>query len=97
MCYEMKRDYGIDTARVMPDPNVRMQFARDKLTLTPQDEVITVVNRNLEPSRGYHCFMRSLPEMMARRPQAHVVIVGGDGVSYSAPAANGQTYGQCGV
>jgi glycosyltransferase involved in cell wall biosynthesis len=85
---------GIDTARVMPDPNVRMQFARDKLTLTPQDEVITFVSRNLEPCRGYHQFMRALPEMMARRPRAHVVIVGGDEVSYSAPPAGGQTYRQ---
>jgi glycosyltransferase involved in cell wall biosynthesis len=85
---------GIDTTRVMPDPNVRMQFARDKLTLTPQDEVITFVSRNLEPCRGYHQFMRALPEIMARRPKAHVVIVGGDGVSYGVPLTAGQTYRQ---
>jgi glycosyltransferase involved in cell wall biosynthesis len=85
---------GIDTARIKPDPNVRMQFARDNLTLTVQNEVITFVSRNLEPCRGYHQFMRALPEIMARRPQAHVLIVGGDGVSYSAPPAGGQTYRQ---
>jgi glycosyltransferase involved in cell wall biosynthesis len=85
---------GIDTAQVMPDPKVRMQFSRDNLTLTPQDEVITFVSRNLEPCRGYHRFMRALPEIMARRPLAHVVIVGGDGVSYSLPPAAGQTHRQ---
>jgi glycosyltransferase involved in cell wall biosynthesis len=85
---------GIDTARVMPDPKVKMQFTRDNLTLTPQDEVITFVSRNLEPCRGYHQFMRALPEIMARRPLAHVVIVGGDGVSYGVSPANGQTYRQ---
>jgi glycosyltransferase involved in cell wall biosynthesis len=85
---------GIDTIRVKPDPNVKMQFARDNLTLTPQDEVITFVSRNLEPCRGYHQFMRALPEIMARRPLAHVVIVGGDGVSYGVPLAAGQTYRQ---
>jgi glycosyltransferase involved in cell wall biosynthesis len=85
---------GIDTARVKPDPNVKMQFARDNLTLTPQDEVITFVSRNLEPCRGYHQFMRALPEIMARRPKAHVLIVGGDGVSYGAAPAAGQTYRQ---
>jgi glycosyltransferase involved in cell wall biosynthesis len=85
---------GIDTARVKPDPNVRMQFARDNLTLTVQNEVITFVSRNLEPCRGYHQFVRALPEIMARRPQAHVLIVGGDGVSYGAPPAAGQTYRQ---
>jgi glycosyltransferase involved in cell wall biosynthesis len=85
---------GIDTTRVKPDPNVKMRFARDKLTLTPQDEVITFVSRNLEPCRGYHQFMRALPEVMARRPKAHVVIVGGNGVSYGVPLAAGQTYRQ---
>jgi hypothetical protein len=37
--------------------------------------VITFVNRNLEPMRGYHQFMRALPEILQRRPQARVVIV----------------------
>jgi glycosyltransferase involved in cell wall biosynthesis len=85
---------GVDTTRVMPDPKVRMQFSRDNLTLTPQDEVITFVSRNLEPCRGYHRFMRALPEIMARRPHAHVVIVGSDGVSYGVAPAAGQTYRQ---
>lgn len=85
---------GIDTTQVMPDPKARIRFSRDNLTLTPQDEVITFVSRNLEPCRGYHRFMRALPEIMARRTLAHVVIVGGDGVSYSVPPAAGQTYRQ---
>jgi glycosyltransferase involved in cell wall biosynthesis len=85
---------GIDTTQVMPDSKARMQFARDNLTLTPQDEVITFVSRNLEPCRGYHRFMRALPEVMARRPLAHVVIVGGDEVSYGVAPAEGQTYRQ---
>jgi glycosyltransferase involved in cell wall biosynthesis len=83
---------GIDTTRVKPNPDVRMQFARDNLTLTARDEVITFVSRNLEPCRGFHWFVRVLPEIMARRTKAHVVIVGGDGVSYSAPALGGKTY-----
>jgi glycosyltransferase involved in cell wall biosynthesis len=85
---------GIDTALAMPNPNAMLQFARDNLTLTVQDEVITFVSRNLEPCRGFHRFMRALPEIMARRPHAHVVIVGGDEVSYSVPPAAGQTYRQ---
>ena len=52
----------------------------------PGDEVLTFVNRNLEPYRGYHIFMRALPAVMAARPDAQVLIVGGDEVSYgSAP------------
>jgi len=42
------------------------------------------VNRNLEPYRGYHIFMRALPAILNARPAAQVVIVGGDEVSYGA-------------
>jgi hypothetical protein len=31
-----------------------------------QDQVITFVARNLEPYRGYHIFMRALPEILRR-------------------------------
>jgi glycosyltransferase involved in cell wall biosynthesis len=60
------------------------------LTLEPGAEVVSFVARNLELYRGFHRFTRMLPLLQALRPQAHVVIVGGDGVSYgSAPAAGG--------
>jgi glycosyltransferase involved in cell wall biosynthesis len=44
--------------------------------------VLTFVSRNLEPYRGYHIFMRALPEVLRARPNAHVVIVGGQEVGY---------------
>jgi glycosyltransferase involved in cell wall biosynthesis len=37
-------------------------------------------------------FMRALPQLMAMRPNAHVVVVGGSGVSYGAPPPNGNTW-----
>ena len=74
---------GIDTAAVAPNPHVSLTL-NSHLTLTRQDEVITFVNRNLEPYRGYHVFMRALPEILKRRPNARVLIVGGDDVSYGA-------------
>lgn len=46
--------------------------------------MITFVNRNLEPYRGYHIFMRALPEILQRRPKARVLVVGGNDVSYGA-------------
>jgi len=51
--------------------------------LDADDPVMTYVARNLEPYRGFHSFMRALPQLLARQPACEVVIVGGD-VSYSS-------------
>lgn len=83
---------GVDTDAVCPDPAAWIQLARGRRRLTRADEVITYVARNLEPYRGFHVFMRALPEILQRRPEAHVVIVGGDGVSYGHPAPPGTSY-----
>ncbi|MBM5799061.1 MAG: glycosyltransferase, partial [Cyanobacteria bacterium K_Offshore_0m_m2_072] len=82
---------GIDTQSVAPSPAVSLTL-NGNLTLTKQDEVITFVNRNLEPYRGYHVFMRALPEILKRRPNARVLIVGGDDVSYGARPEDGQKW-----
>ena len=58
------------------------------------EELITYVARNLEPYRGFHVFMRAIPEIQKRRPKARIVIVGGDEVSYSPRLPPGQTYRQ---
>lgn len=82
---------GIDTQRIAPNPEATYPI-NEALTLTRADEVITFANRNLEPYRGYHIFMRALPALLKKRPNAHVVIVGGDGVSYGRAAPEGQTW-----
>jgi glycosyltransferase involved in cell wall biosynthesis len=79
---------GIDTQAIQPNPKVsltlRKNGSEEPLTLTRDDEVITFVNRNLEPMRGCHIFLRALPQLLKNRPKAQVIIVGGDGVSYGA-------------
>ena len=60
--------------------------------LTRRDEVITYVARNLEPYRGFHVFMRALPQLLRRRKNAQVVILGGDDVSYGAPPPPRSTF-----
>lgn len=83
---------GVDTVAAAPKPNARFEVPGAKLLLRPRDEVITFVNRQLEPYRGYHIFMRALPEILRRRPHAHVLIVGGDGVSYGRKAPDGKNW-----
>lgn len=75
---------GVDTGALAPDPAARFDLP-DGRSLAVGDEVLTFVNRNLEPYRGYHIFMRALPEVLRARPRAQVVIVGGDEVSYGSP------------
>ena len=76
---------GVDCSVAQPNPQASLTLP-DGRTLRAGDEVLTFVNRNLEPYRGYHTFMRALPAVLRARPDAHVVIVGGDEVSYgSAP------------
>jgi len=76
---------GINTARCAPDPTATIHLRNNTITLKPGDEVITFVNRNLEPYRGYHIFMRALPAVLKARPNARVIIVGGDEISYGGP------------
>lgn len=82
---------GIDTDLILPDPAVKLTL-NEGIALTRNDEIITFVNRNLEPYRGYHIFMRSLPEILRRRPKARVLIVGGSDASYGAAPKNGKKW-----
>lgn len=83
---------GVDTRLVQPDPQAWIKLGDRALKLG--DEVVTYVARNLEPYRGFHSFMRSLPRLQALRPNAQVVVVGGNDVSYGRRPDNGQTYRQ---
>lgn len=83
---------GIETDRLTPDHGAWIKLSRDGLVGRKGDEIVTFVNRNLEPMRGYHQFMRALPEILARRPRARAVIVGGDKVSYGSPPPSGASY-----
>ena len=79
---------GIDVERVRPDPAATFTLP-DGRGLTCADEVLTYVSRNLEPYRGFHSFMRALPGILERRPDAQIVIVGGDEVSYGGRPKEG--------
>ena len=75
-----------------PQSDAWLRLARGDIVLTVADEVVTYVARNLEPYRGFHCFMRALPELLERRPRLHAVVVGADGISYGDLPPYGGSY-----
>jgi glycosyltransferase involved in cell wall biosynthesis len=81
----------VDVDKVRADPSAEFRLPLGKV-LRAGDEIVTYVSRNLEPLRGYHVFMRALPRILQERPEAHVVIVGGDQVSYGALPPSGTTW-----
>ena len=75
---------GIDTDRVRPaEGAASVQIPSTQLRFRKGDELLTFINRNLEPHRGCHIFLRALPAVLEARPHAQVVVVGGNGRSYS--------------
>ena len=83
---------GIDTRIVVPNRQARYSVPNTCIELTAEDEVVTYVARNLEPYRGFPSLMRALPAVLQRRPNARILIVGGDETSYGPAPATGQTY-----
>jgi glycosyltransferase involved in cell wall biosynthesis len=80
---------GIDTDEVCPRAVASLSVGAPPVKLEKGEEIVTFVNRNLEPYRGYHTFMRALPRLFQLRPRARVVIVGGDEAGYGAVPASG--------
>lgn len=81
---------GVDTERVAPNPAVAPLRLRDGTSIQRGEPIVTFVNRRIEPYRGCHTFLRSLPLLQRRHPDARVVIVGEEeGVSYGAAPPGG--------
>jgi glycosyltransferase involved in cell wall biosynthesis len=79
---------GIDTAFITPDAAAVFELP-DGRSVRQGDEVLTFVNRNMEPYRGFHIFMRALTAIQKARPNAVTLIVGGEEVSYGAKPLEG--------
>jgi glycosyltransferase involved in cell wall biosynthesis len=82
---------GIDTDVACPDLDATLSLP-DGTTLSRRHEVVTYVARNLEPYRGFPSFIRAVAEICTRRPHCHILIVGGDEVSYGRRVPGGTTY-----
>jgi glycosyltransferase involved in cell wall biosynthesis len=82
---------GVDTTLVQPDPSASLWLSGGR-RLSRADEIVTYSARDLEPYRGFHVFMRALPRVLEKRPNAQVLIVGGDGVSYGRKPESAASY-----
>lgn len=83
---------GIETDLLVPNKHAFLSVRDHKIN--KGDELITFINRNLEPARGFHIFMRILPELLKKRPKARVIIIGGNEASYCSSPSNGSTWRQ---
>lgn len=80
---------GIDTSLASPNSSLKKLQLKSGATLTKEDQVITFVNRSLEPYRGCHSFIRAIPTLLERNKSSHIVVVGNQtGVSYGSGPAN---------
>jgi glycosyltransferase involved in cell wall biosynthesis len=76
---------GIDTATAAPAQEPLSLILPTGQKLSSGEPIVTFVNRNIEPYRGCHSFIRAIPELQRLHPEATIVIVGQrQGVSYGA-------------
>lgn len=86
---------GIDTSICKPNLDAFLEITRPdgvSMRLDKGDLILTFVNRNLEPYRGYHRFMRALPAIMQAIPNLQVMIIGGDGRGYGTIPAQKESW-----
>lgn len=82
---------GIDTEFFSPDPNAEFMVPHAGHCLTRGDKVVTFATSSLEPYRGIHVFLRSLPKILHQHPDCHVVIAGSEsGPRYGNAGMNGK-------
>jgi glycosyltransferase involved in cell wall biosynthesis len=84
---------GIDTSLAKPGP-ARPLPLPSRGMIHPGQTLITYVSRSLEPYRGFHTFMRSLPHLLKMMPHAHVALVGKEKATYGRNPQQGGTWKQ---
>ena len=79
---------GVDTDLCRADPKAVLELPNGE-RLTSDDEVITYIARNMEPYRGFDIFMQTIGPILEHRPNARVVLIGGDDISYGSGPPDG--------
>lgn len=81
---------GIDTQTCAPRPGAKLVLPG--FDLSDAREIVTYVARGMEPYRGFPQFMAAASEVLKRRPEAHVVVVGEDRVAYGSKLPEGDSW-----
>lgn len=81
---------GVDTERYAPEDGAKLVLP--SLDLSHAEEIVTYVARGMEPYRGFPEFMEAAAQVLAARPNAHVVVVGEDRVAYGRKLSEGDSF-----
>ncbi len=84
---------GVDTEFCKPDASATFTLPNGT-TFKPGDELITYATRNFEHYRGFPTFMHAAEILLKERPNAHIIAIGADGVSYGKNPPKGTTFRQ---
>ncbi len=83
---------GIDTIRAKPEPDTSFALP-DGRPLTAADEVVTYVNRSLEPCRGLYGFVDAAEIVAQSRPNCRFLVIGAeDGRYYGEHPPKGRSF-----
>lgn len=80
---------GVDCREFAPNPRTAVRLP-DGSVARVGDEIVTLAAPTLGPTWGFHVLARALPEILRRRPEARVFIVGDDEIA--ADARDGRTF-----
>jgi glycosyltransferase involved in cell wall biosynthesis len=81
---------GIDIDICAPDDNAELKIGEH--TYRAGDETVTYIARNFEPYRGFPTFMKAAEIILQKRPNARIIVVGADEVSYGKKLGKGETW-----
>jgi len=82
---------GIDTSKACPNPKTDPVELEDGTIINMEDQIVTFVNRRVEPYRGCHTMIRAIPHLQKIAPNAKLLIIGDTtGVSYGSQCPTGE-------
>ena len=83
---------GIDTVLTAPSANSKPLTLPNGRVISKDTPLVTFVNRIIEPYRGCHTFIRSIPALQSTQPEAEIIIVGNASGDGYGPALEDSTW-----